>query len=120
MTIQDMQQQVDAWISQFEEGYFSPSTMILRLAEELGELAREVNHAFGEKPKKPTEPDGSVAMELGDMLFVLISFGNLLQLDLEQVFEMVMTKIRMRDQDRWTKKKSSELNAPGTDDEKGG
>ncbi|HBQ94942.1 MAG: nucleotide pyrophosphohydrolase [Firmicutes bacterium] len=119
MTIKEMQQQVDAWISQFEEGYFSPPTMILRLAEELGELAREVNDVFGEKPKKPTEPAGSVAMELGDMLFVLISFANSLQLDLDQVFEAVMTKFRARDQDRWTKKSSGLTNAHGSDDQKG-
>ena len=119
MTVRDMQEEVDAWISQFEEGYFSPSTMILRLTEELGELAREVNHVFGEKPKKATEPEGSVAMELGDILFVLVSFANSLQLDLDQVFEAVMTKFRTRDQNRW-KKKSQESNLRDPDDEKGG
>lgn len=104
MTTQEMQQQVDAWISQFEEGYFSPSTMILRLAEELGELAREVNHEFGEKKKKSTEPPGSVALELGDMLFVLVSFANSLHLDLSEIFEVIMEKFRTRDHNRWTKK----------------
>ncbi|OLZ11143.1 nucleotide pyrophosphohydrolase [Sulfobacillus thermosulfidooxidans] len=120
MTIQEMQQQVDAWISQFEEGYFAPSTMILRLAEELGELAREVNHVYGEKPKKPTEPDGSIAMELGDMLFVLVSFANSLHLDLTDVFQAVMTKFQTRDQNRWTKKSSESLDSSHSDVQKGG
>jgi len=58
MDIKAMQAEVDAWIGQFKEGYFSPTTMILRLTEELGELAREVNHRNGEKPKKLTSlPD---------------------------------------------------------------
>ncbi len=47
-----MQQEVDTYISQFKEGYFSPLAMLARMTEELGELAREVNHTFGEKPKK--------------------------------------------------------------------
>ncbi len=56
-TMDEMQKEVDAYISQFKEGYFSPLAMLARLTEELGELAREVNHYFGEKPKKPTEKE---------------------------------------------------------------
>ncbi|AUW92704.1 MAG: nucleotide pyrophosphohydrolase [Sulfobacillus thermosulfidooxidans] len=106
MTVADMQARVDAWISQFEEGYFSPQGMILRLTEELGELAREVNHQFGEKPKKPSEPEGSLAMELGDLLFVVVSFANALGLDLNDVFNAVMAKYEERDKGRWTPKAS--------------
>lgn len=51
-TMQQMQQEVDAYIGQFKEGYFSPLAMLARMSEELGELAREVNHTYGEKPKK--------------------------------------------------------------------
>lgn len=99
-----MQAQVHAWIDQFEEGYFTPPMMILRLAEELGELAREVNHVYGPKPKKPNEPDSSIALELGDMLFVLVSFANSLNLDLATIFSEVMEKFQRRDATRWTRK----------------
>lgn len=51
----DLQREVDAYISQFKEGYFSPLSMLARMSEEVGELAREVNHQFGEKPKNPTK-----------------------------------------------------------------
>ena len=51
-TMKDMQKEVDAYIGQFKEGYFSPLAMMARLTEEMGELAREVNHYYGEKPKK--------------------------------------------------------------------
>lgn len=51
-TVQDIQREVDEYIGQFKEGYFSPLAMLARLTEELGELAREVNHYYGEKPKK--------------------------------------------------------------------
>lgn len=103
-TIQQMQQEVDAYISQFKEGYFSPLAMTARLSEELGELAREVNHYYGEKPKKKTEADGTIEEELGDLLFVLICMANSLQIDLADVHQQVMQKFQTRDKDRWTKK----------------
>ncbi|WP_054951534.1 nucleotide pyrophosphohydrolase [Numidum massiliense] len=98
-----MQREVDDYISQFKEGYFSPLAMLARLSEEVGELAREVNDRFGEKPKKAEEAAGSVEMELGDILFVLACFANSLHIDLEEVFGDVMHKFRTRDADRWTK-----------------
>lgn len=104
MEIRDMQKSVDDWISGFAEGYFSPLAMVARLSEEVGELAREVNHHYGEKPKKATEPAGSVAMELGDVLFVVVSFANALGIDLESAFTAVLEKFQSRDQDRWTPK----------------
>lgn len=51
-TMKDIQAEVDRYIGQFKEGYFSPLAMMARLTEELGELAREVNHRYGEKTKK--------------------------------------------------------------------
>lgn len=50
-TMAQIQEEVDQYISQFKEGYFSPLAMLARLTEELGELAREINHYYGEKPK---------------------------------------------------------------------
>jgi Predicted pyrophosphatase len=70
MTLRDSQARVDAWISQFEEGYFPPLTNMARLSEEVGELAREINHRFGQKTKKKDEPEGDLAMEMADILFV--------------------------------------------------
>ena len=52
MSLRDAQQTVDRWIGQYKEGYFSPLTNLARLTEEVGELAREINHRFGEKTKK--------------------------------------------------------------------
>lgn len=97
-----MQQEVDAYISQFKEGYFRPLTMLARMSEEVGELAREVNHRFGEKPKKADEPDNSIEMELGDILFITICFANSLGIDLQESFDQVMHKFRTRDRNRWT------------------
>ena len=108
MEIKDMQKAVDDWISQFEEGYWNPQSMTLRLTEEIGELAREVNHLYGQKPKKPEEPEGDLALELADILFIIVCFANSMNIDLEQAFKNMMEKYRLRDSDRWTKKIVSE------------
>jgi NTP pyrophosphatase (non-canonical NTP hydrolase) len=102
-SIKELQQEVDAYISQFKEGYFSPLAMTARLTEELGELAREVNHYYGEKPKKTTEVEKTIEEELGDLLFVLICFANSLNIDLAKAHDRVMEKFNTRDKDRWTK-----------------
>lgn len=102
-TMKDLQKEVDQYISQFKEGYFSPLALLARMTEELGELAREVNHQFGEKPKKSTETEKAIEEELGDMLFVLICFANALNIDLEEAHNIVMEKFNTRDKDRWTR-----------------
>ena len=43
-SLASMQKEVDAYIQQFKAGYFSPLSQMARLTEEVGELAREVNH----------------------------------------------------------------------------
>lgn len=107
-SMKQMQGEVDAYISQFKEGYFSPLAMIARLTEELGELAREVNHHYGEKPKKSTEEEKTVEEELGDVLFVMICLANSLNIDLQTAHDRVLRKFNTRDKDRWTKIRESE------------
>jgi NTP pyrophosphatase (non-canonical NTP hydrolase) len=104
MSLRDAQQRVDAWISQYEAGYFHPLTNICRLSEEVGELAREVNHRFGQKTKKPDEAEGDMAMEMADIIFVLVCMANREGIDLQQAFDGMMDKVERRDADRWTKK----------------
>jgi NTP pyrophosphatase (non-canonical NTP hydrolase) len=96
---------VDAWISQFEEGYFHPLTNMARLTEEVGELAREVNHRFGQKPKKPEEPEGDLGMEMADILFVVFCMANREKIDLQASFDRMMAKVDRRDTSRWTLKR---------------
>lgn len=102
-TLKEIQEEVDLYIGQFKEGYFSPLALLARMTEELGELAREVNHYYGEKPKKSSEEEKTIEDELGDMLFVLICFANSLNINLEDSHNRVMHKFNTRDKDRWTK-----------------
>jgi NTP pyrophosphatase (non-canonical NTP hydrolase) len=104
MSLSESQARVHAWISRFEEGYFHPLTNLARLTEEVGELAREINHRYGQKTKKPEEPDGDLAMELADILFVVICIANREGIDLQEAFDRMMDKVDRRDTGRWTLK----------------
>ena len=104
MSFADAQRRVDAWIAQFEEGYFHPLTNMARLSEEVGELAREVNHRFGEKTKKREEPEGDMAMEMADIVFVLVCMANREGIDLQEAFDRMMEKVERRDAERWTRR----------------
>ena len=98
------QRRVDEWISQFEEGYWPPLANLARLMEEVGELARLVNHRFGTKPKKPEENEQELAEELGDVLFVVLCMANEQGIDLDKAFDGVLEKYRSRDGERWVRK----------------
>jgi NTP pyrophosphatase (non-canonical NTP hydrolase) len=104
MSLTDAQRRVDAWVSQFKEGYFHPLTNLARLTEEVGELAREINHRYGQKTKKAEEAEGDVGMEMADILFVVICMANREGIDLQAAFERMMAKVEQRDDNRWTKK----------------
>ena len=103
-TMQQLQSRVDAYISQFKEGYFPPFEMLARLTEELGELSREVQHVHGQKKKKATEAESSLAEELGDFFFVLICFANSQGIAMDEALDKVLHKFETRDKDRWTRK----------------
>lgn len=101
LTLREWQETVDRQIRGYKVQYFSPLSNLARLTEEVGELARELNHRYGDKPKKPEEAEGSVLLELGDILYVVVCLANSLHLDLEEALTRVMEKYRTRDQNRW-------------------
>jgi NTP pyrophosphatase (non-canonical NTP hydrolase) len=108
LTLKAMQKEVDDYIGQFKEGYFSPLSLIARMTEELGELSREIQHHYGEKPKKKDEEEGSIAMELADLMYVITCMANSLDIDLEEAHKAVMHKFQTRDANRWTRKEQPE------------
>jgi len=101
MSLREAQARVDAWISSFEEGYWPPLSNLARLTEEVGELAREMNHRFGHKPKRADEPEQDLAIELADVLFVLLVIANEQGIDLDDALSRVLEKYRKRDSERW-------------------
>ncbi len=98
-SLKGLQQTIDAWISD-NGGYWDEMSLLARLTEEVGELAREYNHRFGAKRKKASEDDGSIEDELADLLWLIICMANQQKIDLDAAFERVMTKLRVRDAGR--------------------
>ena len=103
-SIRKAQKEVHSWVSQYEVPYWKPHEILARMAEEVGELAREINHRYGQKTKKAEEPDGDVGMEMADILFVIICMANREGIDLDEAFDRMMAKVETRDDARWTKK----------------
>ncbi len=101
-TLAEVQREIDHLIKEeWHSTYWSPLASLARLTEEVGELAREINHTYGEKPKKSEEAQGSIAAEMADILFILASLANSIGIDLDTAFEEVMAKYQRRDAGRW-------------------
>lgn len=114
MDLAEAQRAVDRWISRFPDGYWPPLSNLARLVEEVGELARELNHRYGHKPKKSSEPEQDLALELADILFVVIAIANEQRVDLDDAFRRVLAKYQTRDGARWL---PSEDDAEDDDDD---
>src|SRR5437660_9735405 len=97
-TLQAIQREIDTLIrEEWHSRYWAPLSSLARLTEEVGELAREINHSYGEKPKKSNEEPGSIVGEIGDILFIVAALANSIEVDLDSAFEAVMAKYRGRD-----------------------
>ncbi len=95
-----MQKNVDDWIKTNTKGYWKAPNIMLRLMEEVGELARAINHKFGEKKKKPGEAEKEISSELADVLYDVICIANCLGIDLEKAFRNIIKKYEKRDKHR--------------------
>ena len=92
-----MQAFIDAWIKRRGD-YWSPLSQYARLAEEVGELGRELNLQFGDKPRASKDATGSTADELGDVLFIVILLANYLGIDLASALTETLKKYEGRSQ----------------------
>jgi len=104
MALREIQKEVDDWIGQYKLGYFKPLEILARLIEEVGEVARELNHRFGPKKKKSSELSNNLEEEMADVIYTVVCLANSLNIDLDKAFQKVMKKLYTRDNDRWEKK----------------
>ncbi len=101
MSFRDYQKEVDEWA----RNYWPILEQLCRLTEEVGEVAREVNHLYGTKKRKPDEPLGDLGSELCDVIFTAICMANREKIDLQAVWEKMMAeKMRGRDAHRFDSK----------------
>lgn len=98
------QKKVDEWAQTLEEPYWPPLSQFARVAEEVGELGRLLNHIYGSKPKKPEEARQEMGEEIADVIFALICIANRHNIDLNEELDKVIAKSKSRDKDRFKKK----------------
>lgn len=103
-SLADIQKQIDDILQGYEKPYWSPLSNVARLSEEVGEVARIVNHMYGDKPKKPTELDDDLEDELADVLWTVICLANQEGIDLDKGMQRAIDKLLIRDKDRFSKK----------------
>ena len=70
----------------------APLEKMARLTEEIGELAREINHLYGTKKKKASEDKVELADELIDVLFTLICIANDEDINLEKTWQKMVNE----------------------------
>ncbi|MEY3984428.1 MAG: hypothetical protein RL160_1987 [Bacteroidota bacterium] len=99
MTVQEAQQQVDAWIKTHGVRYFNELTNTAILMEEVGELARIMARTYGEQSFKEGEKH-DLADEMADVLWVLCCLANQTGVNLESALQRNFEKKTLRDQTR--------------------
>jgi NTP pyrophosphatase (non-canonical NTP hydrolase) len=106
MSFQQAQEQVDKWAGQYKVPYWEPLAIVARLAEETGELAREVNHLYGPKQKKSSERTGRLGQEISDIIFTVVCLANREGIDLQLEWDrMMQEKHYGRDSQRYERAK---------------
>ena len=102
-TLDEFQAEVHTWIEQVGGGYWPPHSNLARIAEEVGELARLINHQYGPKPKKSSEETQEMGEELADILFAIICLANSEGINLGAQLQQVIEKVWRRDRNRYIK-----------------
>lgn len=100
MTIQEAQQNVDAWIKTTGVRYFNELTNLGILMEEVGELSRLMVRIYGEQSFKESDKNKSVSDEMADVLWVLLCLANQTGVDLTDALQKNFEKKNMRDAER--------------------
>ena len=107
MTVKELQDTVDKWITGTGGGYFSPLTNMAVLAEETGEVARVMARVYGDQVAKPGDKS-NLADELADVMWVLTATANQTGVDLTEALKANFEKKRSRDLHRFSHREPRE------------
>lgn len=101
MTINELQNSVDDWITTIGVRYFKEMTNMAILTEEVGELARVMSRTFGEQSFKKDvseiEKQEMIADELADVLWVITCIANQTGVNLDEAIQKNILKKTNRD-----------------------
>lgn len=104
MSVKAYQKQIDDMLQAYEKPYWHPLSQLARIIEEVGEVARILNHQYGDKPKKSDEVHAELADEIADVMYSLICLANTHGIDLDSALQKSIDKLETRDKDRFKKK----------------
>ncbi len=99
MSLNELQEDVDAWVKTIGVRYFSELTNLGILMEEVGEVARIMTRRYGDQSFKENEKN-DLGDELADVLFVLTCIANQTGVDLTDCMRRNLEKKTLRDKDR--------------------
>jgi NTP pyrophosphatase (non-canonical NTP hydrolase) len=105
--LSELQKKFDDILQGYEKPYWEPLSNVARLVEEVGEVARVINHRYGDKPKKPTESEDDLEDELADVLWTVICLANQEGVNLDRGIQRALDKLLIRDKDRFAKKSNA-------------
>ena len=100
-SLKDIQRIIHDWIIN-HGGYWTPLAMLSAVIEEVGELAKEINHLEGFKPKKNNIEEAKVGEELADIIYAVVCIANYYKIDLNTELKNVIEKYSERDSNRFT------------------
>ena len=104
MSLKAYQQEIDDVVTNVQQtGYWSPLAILARTAEEVGEVARLLNHLYGDKPKKSSEAEQELGEEIADVFYALLCLANREGIDMDEAMAKVIDKARTRDKNRFPK-----------------
>lgn len=87
------QVEIDELFKRFGWAYWSHLSICARLLEEVGELAREINHHYGDKRKRKEEDAGDIEAEIGDIIYTLVCFANKGQYSLDDAVWLIPKEV---------------------------
>lgn len=100
LTVEQLQQVVDQWITTVGVRYFSPLTNTAILAEETGEVARLMARIYGDQSFKDGEDPAALGDELADVIWVVTAIANQTGVDLTDAIRRNIDKKTARDAHR--------------------
>lgn len=101
--MKELQQRIDNYYQREGWPYWTQHEILARLTEEMGELAREINHQYGPKRKKENEAPNTIEDEVGDIVYALACLANSEGFLLEDSLRQSIEKVETRDRGRFSR-----------------